>query len=94
MMMMTISWCLLFSDKGAAPLLGFKQAPDFHLAIATRNRIWIDSQIDSNLANGRKLVACLQSPRRNRALHLVHQLPIHWHAAVRVQLKVEFIARF
>jgi len=93
-MMLKICWRLLLCDESACALLGFEQAADFHLAVGAGDRVGVDGEIDGYLADGGELVAGLQPSDSDRTLDLIHELPIDGHAAVRVQMKTEFVVRF
>jgi len=51
---------LLIADERTHALLGLEHFPDFHLAVRSRNSVWVDGKVDRHLADGRELVTAGQ----------------------------------
>src|SRR5580698_2411658 len=64
--------------------MSFEQATEFELAVGPHDGVGIDFEIDGELANGGKLVACRQRAGGDAAADLVDQLAVNGDAAVQV----------
>ena len=80
---------LLCADKGAGPLVGLQQSPEFEFAISPNNGVGIDGQVDRELTHGGQLVADGKDPGSNATTRLIYDLAINWHPAVEVKTKPE-----
>ncbi len=83
----------LVGDKCSGALLGFEDAANLHLAVGALDGVGVDGEVDGDLAHGGQLLAGLERAGGDSGLHLVDELAIYGHAAVRVEGKGEGFGR-